>query len=81
MKIQPTKALAALAWGVVAAGVLAAPAAALNPQPLPPGIRHLQPQPLPPRITNLKLNYSVMLNPQPLPPGIRHLQPQPLPPR
>ena len=39
---------------------------ALNPQPLPPGMRALNPQPLPP---GMKAQSQVQVNPQPLPPG------------
>ena len=62
---------------------------ALNPQPLPPGMKasakvQVNPQPLPPGGANINRNLSpgskVELNPQPFPPKGRTLNPQPLPP-
>jgi hypothetical protein len=54
---------------------------ALNPQPLPPGIKvELNLQPLPPRVNSNALS-KVAVNPQPLPPGESvSLNPQPFPP-
>ncbi|HKF20654.1 MAG TPA: hypothetical protein VKE93_03740 [Candidatus Angelobacter sp.] len=54
---------------------------ALNPQPLPPGMKvELNPQPLPPRV-NTNAVSKVAVNPQPLPPGQNvALNPQPFPP-
>jgi hypothetical protein len=62
---------------------------ALNPQPLPPGMKarskvQVNPQPLPPSGANINRNLSpgskVELSPQPYPPKVRTLNPQPLPP-
>ena len=54
---------------------------ALNPQPLPPGIKvQLNPQPLPPRVNSNAIS-KVAVNPQPLPPGAKvGFNPQPDPP-
>lgn len=54
---------------------------ALNPQPLPPGMKvELNPQPLPPRVNSSTIS-KVAVNPQPLPPGQSvSLNPQPFPP-
>lgn len=62
---------------------------ALNPQPLPPGMKaqsqvQVNPQPLPPGGASMNRNLlpgsTVGLNPQPYPPKVHPLNPQPLPP-
>ena len=62
---------------------------ALNPQPLPPGMKagskvQVNPQPLPPGTQAINHVNSpgskVELNPQPYPPKVQTLNPQPLPP-
>ena len=74
-----TLALTSFAWAQGASSSRATKA--LNPQPLPPGVKvELNPQPLPPRV-NANAFSKVALNPQPLPPGQSvALNPQPFPP-
>jgi hypothetical protein len=74
-----TLALTSFAWAGSASSSRATKA--LNPQPLPPGMKvELNPQPFPPRVNSNAVS-KVAVNPQPLPPGQSvALNPQPFPP-